>query len=70
MAITTEEHDSIHSLVEESEETAEIAKQLHEMLKKDHKSVDRMRAVRTGLGASLLEQPVTEEPLKKDGTGG
>jgi hypothetical protein len=61
MAMTDDEHSSISSLVEESEETAEIARQLHEFLQNDHKSVERMRAVRTGIGAEVIERPY--EPL-------
>ncbi len=57
MAMTNDENDSITSLVDESEATAEIAKQLAEFLQQDRKSIDRMRAVRTGLGAEIIEIP-------------
>ena len=57
MAMTNDEHDSITSLVEESEATAEIARQLAEFLQHDHKSVERMRAVRTGIGQEIIEIP-------------
>ena len=55
--ITDEETSSITSLVEESEETAEIARQLQEYLSQDRQSIDRMRALRTGLGMEVVEIP-------------
>lgn len=57
MAMTDDEHDSISALVVESEATAEIARQLAEFLQADHQSVERMRAVRTGIGSEIIEIP-------------
>jgi hypothetical protein len=63
MAITKEEHTSISSLIDESKETEEIARRLHECLKRDKGSFERMRALRREAGQSP-SRPEEEPPLK------
>lgn len=58
------ERESIRALVDESKETEEIARKLALCLKRDHKSVDRMRAVRTGIGSIESLAPPLLPPEK------
>lgn len=64
MSITNEEHSSIESLVEESNETKEIAEKLHQYLQGRRNSTDKMEALRLEL---LGDQ---QAPTGSDGNGG